>query len=47
MNDICTGTGIGSDVAFYEARPTAYNVSAPGIGSVFRAAVAYSSWLAS
>jgi rhamnogalacturonyl hydrolase YesR len=47
VNDICTGTGIGSDVAFYEARPTAYNVSAPGIGSVFRAAVAYSSWLAS
>ena len=46
VNGICTGTGIGTDVAFYETRPTAYNVSAPGLGSVFRAATAYARYLA-
>lgn len=45
VTGICTGTGIGTDVAFYEARPTAYNISAPGLGSVFRAAVAYAAYL--
>ncbi len=37
---ICEGTGIGTDVAFYQARETFYNISSPGLGSVFRAAVA-------
>ena len=37
---ICEGTGIGNTVAFYEARSTAYNSSDPGIGAVFRAAIA-------
>ena len=37
---ICSGTGIGNTVAFYQDRPTAYNQSDPGIGSVFRAAIA-------
>ena len=45
VSGICTGTGIGTDVAFYEARPTDYTESAPGIGAVFRAAVSYASWL--
>jgi len=38
---ICEGTGVGTDVAFYEARSTAYATSDPGIGSVLRAAIAY------
>jgi hypothetical protein len=37
---ICEGTGIGADVAFYEARRTDYALAAPGIGAVFRAALA-------
>jgi rhamnogalacturonyl hydrolase YesR len=41
VDGICEGTGIGADVAFYQARSTAYGVSDPGIGSVFRAALAY------
>ena len=40
--DICSGTGIGNTVAFYEDRPTDYNASDPGLGSVFRAAIAVS-----
>ena len=39
---ICSGTGIGNTVAFYEARPTDYNASDPGLGAVFRAAIAIS-----
>ena len=46
VTGICEGTGIGTSVAFYEARATAYNVSAPGLGSVFRAAAAYALYLA-
>jgi rhamnogalacturonyl hydrolase YesR len=46
VNGICEGTGIGTSVAFYEGRSTAYNVSAPGLGSVFRAAAAYALYLA-
>ena len=41
VTGICEGTGVGTDVAFYEARSTAYGVSDPGIGSVWRAALAY------
>jgi len=41
VTGICEGTGIGADVAFYQARSTAYPSSAPGLGSVFRAALAY------
>ena len=41
VSGICAGTGIGSDVAFYQARPTDYADSDPGIGSVWRAALAY------
>jgi rhamnogalacturonyl hydrolase YesR len=37
---ICEGTGIGTDVAFYEARKTYYNISSPGLGSVIRCAAA-------
>lgn len=43
---ICTGTGIGTDVGFYEARPTPYAGSSPGLGSVFRAALAYERYVA-
>jgi hypothetical protein len=41
VTGICEGTGIGANVEFYQARSTAYSSSAPGIGSVFRAAFAY------
>lgn len=41
---ICTGTPIGNDTAFYENQPTPYNHSDPGIGSIFRACVAYDRW---
>lgn len=37
---ICAGTAIGADVEFYEERPTTYLGSAPGLGSIFRAALA-------
>ncbi len=37
---ICEGTGIGADEAFYQARKTDYADAAPGIGAVFRAALA-------
>lgn len=40
VQGICSGTGIGNTVAFYEQRPTDYNASDPGLGSVFRAAIA-------
>jgi rhamnogalacturonyl hydrolase YesR len=40
--NISTGTGIGTTIQFYEERPTGYTVSAPGLGSVFRAA--HSMW---
>ena len=42
VDGICSGTGIGDTVAFYEARPTDYNASDPGLGAVFRAAIAIS-----
>jgi hypothetical protein len=41
VTGICEGTGIGTDVDFYQQRSTAYDVSDPGIGSVFRAAIAF------
>jgi len=40
VNGICEGTGIGTDVAFYQARSTAYGSSQPGLGSVIRAIAA-------
>ncbi len=40
------GTGIQLDVAAYQARPTEYSISQPGLGSVLRAAVAYSAFSA-
>ena len=40
VSSICAGTGIGNTVAFYEARPTDYLDSDPGLGAVFRAALA-------
>lgn len=40
VSGICMGTGIETSVAQYEKRPTAYNVSQPGLGSVWRAALA-------
>ena len=45
VTGICEGTGIGADVAFYQARSTAYPSSAPGLGSVFRAALAYEAFM--
>lgn len=45
VTGICEGTGIGADVAFYQARSTAYPSSAPGLGSVFRAALAYEAFV--
>jgi len=47
VQGICEGTGIGADVAFYQARSTAYPSSAPGLGSVFRAAIAYEAFIKS
>lgn len=44
VSGICAGTGIGTDVAFYQNRPTAYASSSPGLGSVFRAALAYAQY---
>jgi unsaturated rhamnogalacturonyl hydrolase len=44
VNNICTGTGIGTTVDFYEQRPTDYAGSAPGLGSVFRAARAFAQY---
>eukprot|EP01120_Amphizonella_sp_Union-15-10_P003123 TRINITY_DN1346_c0_g1_i2.p1 TRINITY_DN1346_c0_g1~~TRINITY_DN1346_c0_g1_i2.p1 ORF type:complete len:395 (-),score=47.50 TRINITY_DN1346_c0_g1_i2:73-1257(-) len=37
VQNICEGTGIGTDVAFYEARGRNYLLSSPGLGSVLRA----------
>lgn len=45
VHNISCGTGIGGDVAFYEARSTAYNASSPGLGSVFRAALAFNDYI--
>lgn len=42
---ICSGTPVGMNATFYNDRPTAYNTSDPGLGSVFRAALAYSEYL--
>ena len=41
VNGISCGTGIGTDVTFYQERPTNWTESAPGLGSVFRACRAY------
>jgi rhamnogalacturonyl hydrolase YesR len=41
VSGICEGTGILNTPAEYAARPTAYAESQPGLGSVFRAALAY------
>lgn len=43
---ICTGTGVLTSVAEYEARPTPYTTSSPGLGHVFRAIVAYAQYTA-
>ena len=43
---ICTGTGILTSVAQYNARPTPYLTSSPGLGHVFRATVAYAQYVA-
>jgi len=45
VQGICEGTGIGDDAAFYEARRTWWNISAPGLGSVFLCAVAMQAYL--
>jgi len=41
VEGICCGTGIQAKAADYERRSTAYDLSQPGLGSVFRAAVRY------
>lgn len=38
VSGICIGTGVQTSVAAYQARPTDYAGSSPGLGSVFRAA---------
>lgn len=44
VDGICEGTGVETSVAAYEARGTDYTTSAPGIGSVLRAAIAYAQY---
>jgi len=44
VNNICTGTGIMTSVAQYNARPTNYDISGPGLGSVLRSIAAYGAW---
>lgn len=46
VSGICTGTGVGENVAFYEARPTDYLKSSPGLGSVIRATLSYARYIA-
>jgi len=41
VSGISTGTGVGTTIKFYNDRPTDYLGSSPGLGSVFRAMVAY------
>lgn len=41
---ICSGTGVLTSVAQYQARPTSYLASAPGLGAVFRAALAFDAY---
>ena len=43
---ICEGTPIGNSTAFYEARKTTWEGSSPGLGAVFRCAVAMGEYLA-
>jgi rhamnogalacturonyl hydrolase YesR len=45
VQGICEGTGIGNTTAFYEARKTLYSLSAPGLGAVFRCAIAYEEYV--
>jgi len=45
VTGICEGTGIGTNVAFYQARGTGYSSSSPGLGSVLKAAVAMEKYL--
>ena len=45
VSGICAGTPVEPDVASYNARPTGYNTSQPGLGAVFRAALAYHAFL--
>jgi hypothetical protein len=45
VEGICEGTGIGENVAFYQARKTLWNISSPGLGAVFRCAVAMEAYL--
>lgn len=46
VSGICEGTPILPDVAAYNARATGYNTSQPGLGAVFRAALAYHAYQA-
>jgi len=46
VNNICTGTGIMTSVAQYNSRPTNYNISGPGLGSVLRSIAAYGAFSA-
>jgi len=45
VQGICEGTGIGNNTAFYEARRTFFNLSSPGLGSVFRCALAIEKYI--
>lgn len=42
---ICEGTGVLTSVADYNARLTPYETSSPGLGGVFRAALAYDAYV--
>ena len=41
VQGICEGTPIEVSTAMYEARRTVYNISSPGLGAVFRCAMAF------
>lgn len=45
VSGICVGTGVQTSAAQYNERPTTYSESAPGLGAVFRAALAYSAYI--
>ncbi len=45
VSGICSGTGIEPNAAAYNTRPTTYAASSPGLGSVFRAILAYARYM--
>jgi hypothetical protein len=45
VNGICVGTGVLTSVAAYNARPTTYLQASPGLGAVFRSALAYNAYI--